>query len=112
MTDGDTVTSNTGYTSQGVAWWDRRQTTDSSAPSNGILDDTVNARTTALCTAIKNKNITLWVISYGSGVSSAAQTRLQNCASPGRFYSASDSASLIAQFKAIADEISQLRLTN
>lgn len=112
MTDGDTVTSTTGYTSQGVAWWDRRQTTNSSAPSTGILDDTVNARTTALCTAIKNKNITLWVISYGNGVSSAAQTRLQNCASPGRFYSASDSASLIAQFKAIADEISQLRLTN
>jgi Flp pilus assembly protein TadG len=112
MTDGDTVTSNTGYTAHGVAWWDRRETTTASAPSNTILDNTVNARMDALCSAIKNMNITLWVISYGSGVSSAAQTRLQNCASSGRFYTASNSAALIANFKSIADEISQLRLTN
>jgi hypothetical protein len=112
MTDGDTVTSNTGYTAHGVAWWDRRETTTASAPSNTILDNTVNARMDALCSAIKNMNITLWVISYGSGVSSAAATRLQNCASSGRFYTASNSAALIANFKSIADEISQLRLTN
>jgi hypothetical protein len=108
MTDGDTVTSNTNMISHGVTWWDRRQATST---SNNVLTANVNARTQALCSAIKNKNITLWVISFGSGVSSTAQTALQNCASPGRFYAAANSSQLINQFKAIADEISQLRLT-
>lgn len=112
MTDGDTQTSNQGYVAHGVEWWDRRQTISTTAPSNSTLDTIVNAHTEALCTAIKNMNITLWVISYGSGVSSTAQTRLQNCASPGRFYAASDSTTLINNFKSIADEISQLRLTH
>ena len=112
MTDGDTVTSNTNLTPHGVPWWDRRQTNPASAPSDSLLTANVNARTQALCTAIKNKNITLWVISFGSGVSNSAQTALQNCASPGRFYSAANSAQLIDQFRQIADNISQLRLTN
>jgi hypothetical protein len=111
MTDGDTVTSTTNLAAYGLSWWDRRQTSTSYAPTTSLLDDTVNARTEALCTAIKNKNITLWVISFGSGVSTSAQTRLQNCASSGRFYSASNSAALIANFQSIANEISQLRLT-
>ena len=112
MTDGDTQTDPLNLTAYGLPWWDRRQTSSASAPTDSLLDATVNARTQALCTAIKNKNITLWVISFGSGVSSSAQTALQNCASPGRFYSAANSATLIANFQSIANEISQLRLTN
>lgn len=108
MTDGDTVTDTSNMISHGVTWWDRRQATST---SNSVLTANVNARTQALCSAIKNKNITLWVISFGTGVSSAAQTALQSCASSGRFYSAANSADLINQFKAIASEISQLRLT-
>ena len=111
MTDGDTQTGNENYTAYGVPWWDRRQTSTGSAPSSSTLDTQVNLRFQAMCSAIKNKNITLWVISFGSGVSSTAQTALQNCASSGRFYSASNSATLINQFRQIASEISQLRLT-
>lgn len=112
MTDGDTVTNNKNITPHGVPWWDRRQTNPANAPSDTLLTNNVNARTQALCTAIRNMNITLWVISFGSGVSNAAQTRLQNCASTGRFYNAANSAQLIDQFRQIADNISQLRLTN
>ncbi|RVT43120.1 Tad domain-containing protein [Sphingobium algorifonticola] len=112
MTDGDTVTDNRNVSPYGIAWWDRRQSNSASAPSNALLTSNVNARMQALCTNVKNRNITLWVISFGSGVSNAAQTALQNCASPGRFYSAADSAQLIDQFRQIADNISQLRLTN
>lgn len=112
MTDGDTVTSRFNLTPFGVPWWDRRQTNPANAPTDSNLTANVNARTSALCTAIKNRNITLWVISFGSGVSNAAQTRLQNCASTGRFYSAANSTELIDQFRQIADNISQLRLTN
>lgn len=109
MTDGDTVTNAEDYSAYGVAWWDRRTTTSTSSSQTG---DQVNKRFLAMCSAIKNRNITLWVISFGDGVSGTAQTNLQNCASSGRFYAASNSQQLIDQFKAIADEISQLRLTN
>ncbi|BBF70944.1 hypothetical protein sphantq_00739 [Sphingobium sp. AntQ-1] len=111
MTDGDTVTSNQGYTAHGIGWWDRRQTRSNAGPSSNVLTSVVNERTKALCSAIKSKNITLWVISFGSGVSSGAQALLQSCASPNRFYVAANSATLISNFQQIADEISQLRLT-
>jgi Flp pilus assembly protein TadG len=111
MTDGDTVTSNQGYTAHGIAWWDRRQTRSNAGPSANLLNAVVNERTKALCAAIKSKNITLWVVSFGTGVSSGAQALLQSCASPNRFYTASNSAELISNFQQIADEISQLRLT-
>lgn len=111
MTDGDTVTDNENYTAYGVPWWDRRTTAASASPTNNQLTNQVNMRFLAMCKAIKNKNITLWVISFGDGVSADAQTNLETCASSGRFYSAANSADLINQFKAIASEISQLRLT-
>jgi Flp pilus assembly protein TadG len=120
MTDGDTQTSKQNYAYQGVAFWDRRQTRTDTVPTDtsdfgstdtSLMTTTVNARTLGICNAIKNKNITLWVISFGSGVSDDAKTLLQTCASPGRFFDAADSDDLISNFKSIADKISQLRLT-
>ena len=116
MTDGDTNTTTDQYSAYGVTWWDRRQT--SYAPSSTNTDDIVNARLTALCSAIKNQNITLWVVSYGGGVNTATETRLQNCATtpnaPGvantHFFSATDTPTLIAKFQQIAAEIADLRL--
>lgn len=116
MTDGDTNTTTDQYSAYGVTWWDRRQT--SYAPSSTNTDDIVNARLTALCTAIKNQNITLWVVSYGGGVNTTTETRLQNCATtpnaPGvantHFFSATDTPTLIAKFQQIAAEIADLRL--
>ena len=112
MTDGDTVTSSSQYTSYGVEWYDRRRTSSSSAPSNNDLTTQVNSRFLAMCGAIKNQNITLWVISFGNGVSSSSITNLQNCATSGKFYNASNSAQLLDNFRTIANDISQLRLTN
>jgi len=111
MTDGDTNTSNLDYAAYGIPWWDRRQTSTSSAPSNSDLNDQVNARFLALCSAVKNKNITLWVISFGSGSNSTTEDRLEACATSGRYFVARDSATLQTTFRSIADQISQLRLT-
>src|SRR3546814_7926758 len=115
MTDGDTNSGYTDYAAYGFPPLDRRSISDAySATDSGRIknafDDQINARYSALCTAVKNMNITLWVISYGS-VSGSTATRLQNCASPGRFYAAASSSDLIAQFQQIASEISDLRLT-
>lgn len=115
MTDGDPCTGITNYTAYGVNWFDRRETDASVAPTDGCtttgtLTAQVNARTAALCTAIKNKNITLWVITFGT-LSSDTVTRMTACATPGRYFNATNAATIQSTFKSIADQISALRLT-
>jgi Flp pilus assembly protein TadG len=115
MTDGDTCTQAENYTAYGVAWFDRRQTDPSVAPTEGCTDTgtlttQVNARYTALCTAVKNKNITLWVVAFGN-LANSTEDRLEACASSGRYFKATSSEELQKTFKKIADQISQLRLT-
>lgn len=110
MTDGDTYTEDFNYSAYGVHWYDRRQTPVGTEPTRDLLNDLTNARTVALCKAIKDKNINLWVVSYGS-VSGSTSDRLRACATPGKFVQASSVASLISNFKEIAAKISALRLT-
>jgi Flp pilus assembly protein TadG len=117
MTDGDAQSSPCDYAAYGVAFWDQRTTTDVGTADHctdsqrASLNDQINARLTALCTAVKNKNISLWVISFGSGSNTVTEDRLSNCATPGRYFAARDSAGLQTTFAAIANQISQLRLT-
>ncbi|WP_084465967.1 TadE/TadG family type IV pilus assembly protein [Sphingobium quisquiliarum] len=119
MTDGDTQTAVTNYNAYGVPWWDRRQTSLSSAPSSNDTNAQVNARFSALCTAIKNKGFTVWTIYFGVKVTTSSSqnvkdtaARLKNCASDDHHaFTAADSATLISNFQDIADNISQLRLT-
>ncbi|RYE01297.1 MAG: pilus assembly protein TadG [Sphingomonadales bacterium] len=115
MTDGDPCTGVGNYNAYGIAWFDRRQTSASSVPTdgcttNGTLTAQVNERTAALCTAIKNKNITLWVITFGT-LSTDTVTRMTACATSGRYFNATNAATIQSTFKSIADQISQLRLT-
>ncbi|TPG04436.1 TadE/TadG family type IV pilus assembly protein [Sphingomonas oligophenolica] len=114
MTDGDPCTGVGNYQAYGVAWFDRRQTDPATAPTDGCtttgtLTQQVNARTDAICSAIKNKNITLWVITFGY-VAPSTVTRMTNCASPDRYFSASNAATLQQTFASIANQISQLRI--
>lgn len=116
MTDGDACTSVTNYTAYGISWWDRRQTSESSAPSDGCtatgtLTEQVNLRTQAICAAIKNMNVTLWVVNYGGGVTTTTGELLSKCASTSRYYEATSVTDLLTTFQQIAAQISQLRLT-
>ena len=119
MTDGQTCTNKWDYDAYGVPWYDRRQTDDGSSPSDGCSSDTSNggalsqqidARFAAMCTRVKNLNITLWVVYFGTTDTSTV-ARMTACASPDRFYYANNSAALLTSFSAIAAQISQLRLT-
>lgn len=115
MTDGEACTGDTDYGPYGLPWLDRRTTDPSSAPTGGCLTtgtitQQVNARTQALCTAVKNKNITLWVIWFGAE-STTIEGMMQSCATPGRYFAARNSTDLQNTFRSIADQISQLRLT-
>lgn len=116
MTDGDACSQSYDYTAYGYNWWDRRTTSPTAAPTGGCtlnnytLVEQVNKRTEALCSAIKNKNITLWVVAFGT-LAPETVTRLTTCASSGKYFTANNSAELQQTFKAIAEQISQLRLT-
>jgi len=110
MTDGATVVKPFDYSPYGIHWYDRRQTPTDTEPTEDLLNNLTDARTAALCTAIRNKNITLWVISYGD-LGSETNKRLEACASPGRFLEATTVDKLVASFRQIAAEISALRLT-
>jgi hypothetical protein len=110
MTDGETAAWEYDYSAYGVNWYDRRQTQAGVPPNQAMLNRIVDARTEALCTAIKDRNITLWVISYGR-LEAATTDRLRNCATRGKFVQADTVSSLISNFKRIAAEISALRIT-
>lgn len=125
MTDGETCTASFNYGAYGFPWYDRRQTPVNTAlntngthfgcetetSTGGTLSEQVNARYAAVCTAVKNKNITLWVIWFGASKPNL-ETRLRSCATPSRFHTARNSADLQTTFASIANQISQLRLTN
>lgn len=111
MTDGDTNANPNALSAYGVPWYDRLQTDDGSAPTTAQLNTITDERTAALCTAVKNMNITLWVVSYGSDVTGPTNARLEACASPGKFFAYQPGVSLTSQFKQIAGQIAALRLT-
>lgn len=111
MTDGDTTTRAMDYGAYGVPWFDKRNVANPTNPTDNFNDE-INARFAALCTAVKNKNITLWVISFGDGSNTTTENRLQACATSSTYYfKASSSAALQTAFNSIANQISQLRLT-
>ncbi len=122
MTDGDATSNPCDYNSNGIPWFDRRQTTDvgdadDCGGNRGALIDQINNRLAALCTLVKNGGITLWVVSYGGGLNTTTETRLETCASPPdsvaaeHYFQATTPADLQAKFAVIAAAISQLRLT-
>lgn len=116
MTDGEACTANDNYQAYGLAWYDRRQTDEADVPTDGCnttgtLTQQVNARTAAICSAVKNKNITLWVVWFGAS-NAGIEGRMRTCASQGRFFTARNSAALQQTFRSIANQISQLRLTS
>ena len=105
MTDGAQVNNVENYSTHGVEWWDRRIT------GNGDSTREFNRRASrlqAICRAAQAENITVWVVAFGTTLTS----NLTNCASPGRAFQANDSATLNARFQEIAQKIAQLRLTS
>lgn len=66
-----------------------------------------NARLAAVCSQIKNKNITMWTITFGL----PQNTNTRNCASGNnRAFEADDRDALISNFRQIATNIAELRL--
>ena len=106
MTDGQTDTQPMIYDAYGWPALDRRRVMDASAiPTKADQDDLVEARLDAVCSAVKGKNITLWVIAFGTSLSS----NLSNCASSSsNAFEASNTAQLNMAFADIAGKIANL----
>ncbi|MEP7221879.1 MAG: TadE/TadG family type IV pilus assembly protein [Novosphingobium sp.] len=103
MTDGEMNADNEIYSAYGIEFHDKRTTSDGGTNANGIH----TSRFLAACEAIKSKGIRLWVVAFGTGLSSD----LISCASDQSAYAAADSNQINAQFQEIAQQVGQLRIT-
>ena len=108
MTDGDMCPNPNTYTFQGLESIDRR-VMGSTAPSNcsGEIITRHNNRFLALCEAAKAMNISVWTVAFGT----SNPPSLVSCANANQSFVATDTATLRAQFQAIAARIASLRLS-
>lgn len=106
LTDGQTETYDINYGSYGVEGLDRRRWR--SAAESGIsLDEVVERRYAVACKEAKKRNITVWVIAFGTSLNPV----MEECAGPGRSFQTADSAELSSVFSKIAAQLGDLRLT-
>ena len=107
MTDGLMSPTLTGYTAYGTEILDNRiappGVTDG---ETGTLADYHNARFLAVCEKVKNLGYTVWVIGFGTALTS----QMTSCATAGRAYYAADNAALNDTFRYIAGQVSDLRI--
>ncbi len=94
---------------------------DINTTSNATGIDVLNAKTTALCNAMKAKGIIIYTVTFGLGNSAAENTArnlFQNCATKSSYYFDVDSGvpgatqvNLTTAFKAIGDSLANLRIS-
>jgi Flp pilus assembly protein TadG len=105
LTDGQMAPNDFTYTTYGVEYLDKRVTGSSSA--TGQLADH-EQRMKMICQAAKTKGVSIWVIAFATGLSSA----LRECASnSGQASTSSSQTDLINKFTEIGKNIGALRLT-
>ena len=107
MTDGQMCPSNTSLSAYGIEFHDRRVTSNGGDSCGNSYANIHSSRFLALCSAVKAKGIRLWVIAFGTSLT----TNLQNCASSSSSFTASSSTELNSAFQEIASEVGELRLT-
>ena len=107
MTDGQMDTDSGIYGARGIERHDQRISGQSS-PSESDLNGRHMQRVKMICNAAKGNNVSIWVIAFGTTLSS----EMQECASnTNQASTASNSADLIQRFREIGSNIGMLRLT-
>ncbi|WP_294327303.1 pilus assembly protein [uncultured Sphingomonas sp.] len=105
MTDGQTDTGRQIYEAYGLSALDQRRT--NGMPTDTQQNDIVANRLSALCDVARRKNITVWVIAFGTTLS----PMLEQCAAGGRAFQAANTAQLNTAFSNIAAQIAKLRVS-
>lgn len=107
LTDGENTMSNTIFTAYGYLSDGRLGSTTSSSTAVTKL----NTKLTTVCTAMKQKGIYVYTIALGSP-GTTIQNLLKGCASAENYYfNSPSSAELTTVFNAIADSLSNLRIS-
>ncbi len=104
LTDGQTAPNELSYSSYGIEGLDRRRWAPSSALT---LTQVIEKRFTVACNEVKKKNVTVWVISFGTTLNPI----LSDCAGPGHAFEASSAAQLSTTFSNIAEAMGDLRIS-
>ncbi|MBI1273959.1 MAG: pilus assembly protein [Alphaproteobacteria bacterium] len=106
MTDGENTMSNSGDGAYGYLNDGLLGTTNSSTAESRL-----DSRLSSVCTSMKNNNIIIYTITFGS-VSSGVRTLMKNCATQADYYfNAPSSATLQSAFQAIGDSLANLRVS-
>ncbi|WP_169829112.1 pilus assembly protein [Tsuneonella mangrovi] len=103
LTDGMTEPYDLSYSSYGFEPVDQRRWSPSSPMT---LKQTVEARFTYVCNEVKKKNITVWIIGFGTTLNPI----MKDCAGPGHYFEAADATELNATFATIVNNMSDLRI--
>ncbi|WAT18420.1 pilus assembly protein TadG-related protein [Aurantiacibacter sp. MUD11] len=106
MTDGQTEPYDLSYGTYGVDGLDQRRWDPDD--SSITLTETIENRFSVACDQVKNRNVTVWVVAFGTSLTDL----MTQCAGEGHYFQASNAAELNAAFEAIARSISELRISN
>lgn len=104
MTDGELAPNDDIQSSYGVEINDHRVTDDGSSDQQ---DSRHRLRFLAICEAVRDKGIRLWVIAFGTGLTADLET----CASDNSAFAASNATQLNEKFQEIAKQVGELRVT-
>lgn len=104
MTDGEMAPTIDSYSAYGEEIYDNRVAP--SGTTSSTLKNYHNNRFLAACTKAKNLGYTVWLIGFGTSLT----TQMQACATAGRAYYAKDTTALNNTFKFIAGQVADLRI--
>lgn len=106
LTDGLTEPYDIAYGAYGVEGLDRRRWDPTT--STMTLSEVVENRFSVACEQVKNRNIVVWVVAFGTELNPI----MEECGGQGRVFEASNAEELNDAFKAIASAMSELRVTD
>ncbi len=107
LTDGLTAPYDLSYGTYGIEPLDKRRW-DPKKPAGGLtLTNVVEKRFAIACNEVKKRNITVWVIGFGTTLNPI----MTECAGPGHFFEAKNAGELSDVFNKIATQLGDLRVT-
>jgi hypothetical protein len=104
LTNGETAPRDLSYSSYGLEPLDKRRWQAGTALS---LTQTVERRFAFACEEVKKRNITVWVIGFGT----AANPIMEACSGSDKYFVAADADDLQETFALIAKRMGELRVT-
>ena len=105
LTDGETAPRDVAYSSYGLEPLDQRRWNGGISPFTQV--QVVEKRFTVACEEVKKRNITVWVIGFGTVMTDM----LKNCAGSGRWFQADNATQLNSAFAKIAASMGDLRIS-